>query len=68
MAFTPEVQAKIQIWRERARAGTLTQDEMREAIVVLRQDRVRASAVSATARKRKAPVDAEALLGELDNL
>ena len=36
MAQSPEMQAKIQLWRQKAREGTLTQDEMREAIAALR--------------------------------
>ena len=74
MAQSPEMQAKIQLWRQKAREGTLTQDEMREAIAALRQDRVGAASVSATSREKrattraKANINSDALLGELDNL
>ena len=74
MAQSPEMQAKIQLWRQKAREGTLTQEEMREAIAALRQDRVGASSVSAASREKKATTRAKAninsddLLGELDNL
>lgn len=74
MAQSPEMQAKIQLWRQKAREGTLTQEEMREAIAALRQDRVGAAGVSAASREKKATTRAKAninsddLLGELDNL
>ena len=74
MAQSPEMQAKIQIWRQKAREGTLTQDEMREAIAALRQDRVSAAGVSATSREKKATakakknVNSDDLLNELDGL
>ncbi len=38
-AQSPELQLKIQQWRDKARQGTLTIDEMREAIAALRKDR-----------------------------
>jgi hypothetical protein len=71
---SPETQAKIQLWRQKAREGTLTQEEMREAIVALRQDRVGASGVSAASREKKATakakknVNSDDLLNELDGL
>ncbi len=74
MAQSPEMQAKIQLWRQKAREGTLTQEEMREAIAALRQDRVRAASASATSRgkrvttRAKANINSDDLLGELDNL
>lgn len=73
-AQSPEIQLKIQEWRAKAREGSLTQDEMREAIAVLRKDRgaiPSATAGSKTTRERKAAAakpDSDALLGELDNL
>lgn len=72
--MTPEMQAKIQLWRQKAREGTLTQDEMREAMAALRQERVNAAATSEKSRAKKATTRAKAninsddLLGELDNL
>jgi len=74
MAQSQELQAKIQLWRQKAREGTLTQDEMREAIAALRQDRVGAAATSEKSREKRATTRAKAninsddLLGELDNL
>ena len=66
--MTPETQARIQIWRQKALAGTLSQEELREAIQILREDRVGASQVSRTSRAKKAPINADDLLGELEGL
>lgn len=74
MAMTPETQAKIQLWRQKSREGTLTAEEMREAIAVLRQDRVGAAAISEKSREKKAAtrakkdINSDDLLGELDSL
>ena len=48
-----ELQAKIASWRLRAAEGTLTLDEMKEAIIFLRAGRTAAS-VAAQATKRTA--------------
>ena len=72
--MTPETQAQVQLWRQKSREGTLTQDEMRQAILILRQDRVGAAGVSATAKARKQKtadnkrVNSDDLLSELDSL
>ncbi len=53
-AQSPELQAKLASWRLRAAEGTLTLEEMKEAIKFLRQDRVSAGrAAATTASKRK---------------
>lgn len=69
MAIDLELSAKIQEWRAKALAGTLTPEESREAINVLRQGRVAAQAASTTSRTKtaaaKAPVDTSALLANL---
>lgn len=64
--------SQIQLWRQKARDNTLTLDEMREAIAAIRKERVQASTVSAASKERKttakakaAPVDSDALLGQL---
>lgn len=49
-----ELQAKITSWRQRSSEGTLTIEEMREAIRELRAGRVSAVATSATATRKKA--------------
>lgn len=75
MALSQEAQARIGVLREKARNNTITQDEMREAIQMMRQDRVGAATASAgakerkaTASKKKAPVNSDDLLSELDGL
>ena len=74
MAQSHEMQAKIQLWRQKAREGTLTQDEMREAIAALRQDRVAAAGVSTASRAKKSAtaakkaVNSDDLLSELDGM
>lgn len=73
-AQSPELQMKIQQWRAKAREGTLSQDEMREAIAALRRDRSalpQATAGSSVTRTRKAASakpNSDDLLSELDNL
>lgn len=67
---SPEVQSRLQQLRDKARLGTLTQDEMREAIVALREDRTRAVTTQAASKTRKAAAkpNSDDLLNELDNL
>lgn len=66
------IMSNIQIWRAKAAAGTITLEEMREAIAAIRKERVGASEKSetsrtkkATAAAKKAPIDSNALLDEL---
>lgn len=66
--MSPELQSKISIWRAKAAAGTLTQEEMREAIVALRADRVGAAIASDKSKRAKAKAeipDAGDLLKEM---
>jgi hypothetical protein len=69
--MTPELQIKVEEWRRKALDGTLTPEEMREAVIFLRQTRVNAAKSSSAAKERKAakaPVDADALLNELEGI
>lgn len=66
------IAANIQQWRQKAADGTITLDEMREAIAAIRKERVSASeksstsrATKATAKAKAAPIDSEAMLKEL---
>ena len=52
MAVSHAFQLKVAEWRQKAHEGTLTQDEMREAITFLRGERL-AIASTATASKSK---------------
>lgn len=70
---SPELNAKIEIWRSKAIDGTLTQDEMREAILALRGERRSASFASEKSKTKKAaasraPISADDLLSEIAGL
>ena len=65
---SPETEAKVARWRQMARDGTLSINEMREAIIYLRSGRAAApvkTAASKAAKAGAAPVDTNALLGQL---
>lgn len=64
---SPEVQQKISTLRQKALAGTLTPDECKEGIILLRGSR-RSAATEATARKRGPAKSTDELLKELDKL
>lgn len=67
--MTPELTARIISLRQRAAEGTLTIEEMREAITLLRESRL--SAASQPRRPKAttaAPIDTAALMDELDSL
>lgn len=69
--MSPELVSKIAHWRAKAANGTLTADEMREAIAALRADRVGAAVASTTSKASKVkapPPDASSLLDELEGL
>lgn len=66
--MSPELQSKIALWRQKAVQGTLTQEEMKEAILALRADRVGAAVASAASKRSKAKAeipDADDLLAEM---
>ncbi len=71
---SPELINKVAEWRRKAADGTLTLEEQKEAILVLRQNRTAALSAQPKAkssgggRAKKGPVNADALLGELDGL
>lgn len=61
------IAGSIQIWRQKSLDGTITLDEMRQAISAIRKERIGAAEKSAVSRTTKtkakaAPVDGEALL------
>jgi len=74
MTTTPEMHAQIQIWRQQAREGTMTQEDFMKAFSHLRQDRARAADVSAASKARKSTatakknVNSDDLLSELDGI
>ena len=53
--YSPETQMKIAVWRQKAMEGTLTLEEMREAVIIMRGDRKNsANAAASGARRAKA--------------
>lgn len=66
--LSQETIVKIAEWRQKARAGTLTPDECKLAILALREDRLTAAAAAGKSRSssKKEPVDSDALLKELE--
>jgi uncharacterized protein YbaA (DUF1428 family) len=62
------ITSQIQLWRQKVADGTITTDEMREAIAAIRKERVASSEKSTASRERKsaakAPVDADAVLAK----
>jgi hypothetical protein len=72
--LSPEAQARLATLRQKARDNTLTKEECAEAIAMMRQERVAASATSAASKARKSTaaakknVNSDDLLSELDGL
>lgn len=69
--MNPELEGKIAVWRQKALAGTLTLEEMREGIAFMRADRMHAKVSSTSAvraRATKAIKPADDLIDELENL
>lgn len=63
MTVSLETQQRIAVLREKARNGTLTIDETKEAIAFLRQERM--AMPPAKASPKKVEVNVDNLLGEL---
>jgi len=73
--MTTDVSAQIQVWRQKSRDGTLTQDELRQAIIAIRESRgaagetsAKSRSAAATTRAKKVPVSGDDLLSELGGL
>lgn len=70
--YTPEESARIQQYRQKVNDNTITKEELREALALLRKGREGAHATSTASRTRKAaskqPVDSDSLLDELGGL
>lgn len=65
MTVSLEIQQKVAEWRDKARAGTLTLDEMKSAISYLRAERL---AMPPAKAKAKAVINTDDLFNELSNL
>jgi len=72
MTLTIPPSAQIEIWRQKVKDGTITNDELREAIRLIREGRMAAGA--AKPKKAKTPSenvtqqDTDDLLKELEDL
>jgi len=69
--MSPELQAKIAIWRKKSTDGTMSVEEYKAAIAEIRGDRKSAATSSEQAKRVKAKAaipDAKTLLGELGGL
>lgn len=73
---SPELLNKIAEWQRKSADGTITLDEMREAVKVLRANRLSSAEAAAKSKstgggsraKSKVPVDAGNLLDQLNGL
>lgn len=72
--YTPEQSARIQLLRQKITQGTITQEELKEGMALLRLQREGAHATADGARTKRASaaakknINSDALLGELDGL
>lgn len=69
--LTPELLSRFAEWRAKAAAGTLTQAEMKEAIIFMKAGRVSALTSSEQSRRkaaRKEVKSADEMLNELEGL
>lgn len=67
---SPELLSKLAAWRAKAQDGTLTLEEMREAVKIMRQNRHAAldASTKSTSKKPKGPTKSAAeLLKDLEN-
>lgn len=73
--YTPQQTAEILLLRQKVNNGTISQEELKQGLALLRTAREGAHAASAVSRTRKnasgaskQPVNSDALLNDLDNL
>ncbi len=69
--ISPELQQKIQVWRQKSLDGTITIEEQREALKLMREGRLAAAQASAAGKRAKAKAavpNADDLLNELDDI
>lgn len=67
----PETHSRLAILRQKAIEGTLNLDEVKEAVKLMRADRMSAATAPSTARKAKAKAvikDADEMLDELGGI
>lgn len=68
MTLDVPLEVRVAEWRKKEAEGTLSDEEMREAIRAIRAGRVSASQTSTRSRAAKAPVDVGNLLEKLSKL
>jgi hypothetical protein len=71
--MTPELSAQLAVWRQKCATGTITREELRDAIDALRQVRhgaatVARSSSAAKARGTAPGVDVKSILGGLGEM
>ena len=66
--MSPDVQAKLAVLRQKAIDGTLSLDEMKEAVVLMRGDRKAAAVVSDNSRRKRAKAEIKSADEMLDEL
>lgn len=69
--YSPQESAQIQLCRQKVANGTITKEELREALALLARGRGAAAQASAASKTRKASgknVDSDKLLDELSGL
>lgn len=62
------INSKLQLWRQKVADGSITLEEIKEAMAAIRKEREGASVRSDSAREKKAKapaIDSDKLLGEL---
>lgn len=64
--YSPDLQSKIALWRQKAAEGTMTPEDYREAIAALRAGRLAAAHSSAAKKAKKPAISGDDLLEELD--
>lgn len=70
---SPELQSKLALWRQKSIDGTITLEELKEAVRIMRADRHAAldaqmKSSSGARKSTKAPVDTAKLMNDLENL
>lgn len=68
--YSPELQSKLALYRQKVANGTITDDELRESVELLRAERKTASQNAAAKRRTvsKPARDGNDLLAELEGL
>lgn len=72
MTLELDLRAKVEIWRQKQRDGTLSLEEAKQAIEAIRQGRVTAAVASARSKAKSAPtgptIDTKSFLAGLKGM